>query len=156
MKSLAVAVVTFGSFAILLGRIAADADGGKAEYVGGTVAALEAKADGRIRTTDDKYFSFRVKSQDVLVPYGKINLIEYGMKADRRYVMAVLVSPMFILTKQRQHFLTIGYQDEQGGQQAMVFRIPKDKIRSLLVSLEARTGRKVQFQDDEARKAGKG
>jgi hypothetical protein len=38
----------------------------------------------------------------------------------------------------------------------MVFRVSKDDIRMLLVSLEARTGRKVEFQDDDARKAGKG
>ena len=38
----------------------------------------------------------------------------------------------------------------------MIFRIGKDDIRTMLVSLEARTGRKVEFQDDDARKAGKG
>jgi hypothetical protein len=38
----------------------------------------------------------------------------------------------------------------------MIFKVDKADIRSLLVSLEARTGRKVEFQDDDARKAGKG
>jgi hypothetical protein len=38
----------------------------------------------------------------------------------------------------------------------MVFKVDKGKIRALLVSLEARTGLKVQFQDEQARKAGKG
>jgi hypothetical protein len=38
----------------------------------------------------------------------------------------------------------------------MIFRVNKDDIRAMLVSLEARTGRKVEFQDDDARKAGKG
>jgi hypothetical protein len=38
----------------------------------------------------------------------------------------------------------------------MVFEVPKGAIRSVLVSLEAKTGRKVEFQDEEARKAGKG
>jgi hypothetical protein len=38
----------------------------------------------------------------------------------------------------------------------MIFRVSKNDIRALLVSLEARTGRKVTFQDEEARKAGKG
>ena len=40
--------------------------------------------------------------------------------------------------------------------QAMVFRVDKNGIRALLVGLEARTGQKVQYQDPEARKAGKG
>jgi hypothetical protein len=60
------------------------------------------------------------------------------------------------LAKKRSHFLTIGYSDEENRQQAMVFRVGKDDIRMMLVSLEARTGRKVEFQDDDARKAGKG
>ena len=38
----------------------------------------------------------------------------------------------------------------------MVFRVGKNNIRVMLVSLEARTGLKVEYQDEEARKAGKG
>jgi hypothetical protein len=38
----------------------------------------------------------------------------------------------------------------------MLFRVDKNSIRAALVSLEARTGLKVQYQDEEARKAGKG
>ena len=75
---------------------------------------------------------------------------------DRRYLAAVLISPLFLLAKKRQHFLTVGYSDQEDRQQAMIFKINKDDIRSTLVVLEARTGRKVEFQDDDARKSGKG
>jgi hypothetical protein len=37
-----------------------------------------------------------------------------------------------------------------------VLRVDKGDIRSVLAGLEARTGRRVEFLDDEARKAGKG
>ena len=90
------------------------------------------------------------------VPYDQINLLEYGQKVDRRYAMAVLISPVFILSKRRQHFLTVGYLDAAGKEQALIFKVDKSDIRAILVTLEARTGRRVQFQDDEARKAGKG
>jgi hypothetical protein len=70
--------------------------------------------------------------------------------------VAALLSPMFLLSKSRQHFLTVGYTDADGHQQAMVFRVAKGDVRTVLVSLEARTGVKVQYQDLEARKAGKG
>jgi len=50
----------------------------------------------------------------------------------------------------------VGFQDDNGNQQAMVFRVDKNDIRTTLVSLEARTGERVQYQDDEARMAGKG
>jgi hypothetical protein len=75
---------------------------------------------------------------------------------DRRYIAAVLISPLFLLAKKRQHFLTVGYSDEENRQQAMVFKVSKSDIRTVLVILEARTGRKVEFQDDDARKGGKG
>jgi hypothetical protein len=70
--------------------------------------------------------------------------------------MAVVISPMFLLSKSRKHFLTVGYQDESGHHQALVFRVDKNDIRATLVSLEARTGLKIQYQDEEARKAGRG
>jgi hypothetical protein len=63
---------------------------------------------------------------------------------------------MFLLSKSRQHFVTLGYTDDNGKQQAMVFQVAKRDIRAVLVALEARSGRRVQFQEEEARKAGKG
>jgi hypothetical protein len=131
-------------------------DGSSAKYVGGTVASLTADAEGALRTTDDLFLEFRCKGRQLHVPYNKVNLLEYGQNVDRRYIAAALVSPLFLLSKKRQHFLSLGYTDAEGRQQAMVFRIDKGDIRALLVSLEARTGLKVQYQDEQARKAGKG
>jgi hypothetical protein len=37
-----------------------------------------------------------------------------------------------------------------------VLQVNKDDIRPLLVSLEARTGLRIDYQDEEARKAGRG
>jgi hypothetical protein len=135
--------------------IAAD-KGGRAEYVGGTVAALSQGSDGRIETTGPAGLLFHCGKANLAISWDRINLVEYGQKVDRRYVAAVFVSPMFLLSKKRKHFLTIGYEDEKGNQQAAIFRVDKNDVRALLVGLEARTGRKVQFQDEEARKAGKG
>jgi hypothetical protein len=131
-------------------------DGAGARYVGGTVAAIAANPEGLIRTTDDLFLEYKAKGRELHVEYNKINLIEYGQNVDRRIVMAALVSPLFLLSKKRQHFLSLGYTDGEGRQQAMVFQVEKGKIRALLVALEARTGLKVQFQDEQARKAGKG
>ena len=111
---------------------------------------------GIVNAVDEQYFVFYSKKASWRVPYDKINLVEYGQKVDRRYIAAVILSPLFLFAKKRTHFLTIGYSDEENRQQAMVFRVNKDDIRMMLVSLEARTGRKVEFQDDDARKSGKG
>ena len=130
--------------------------GGRAQYIGGTVADLPSKSEGNIYTTDEEVLLFRSKQVSVRIPYDKINTIEYGQRVNRRYVAAILISPVLLLAKKRNHFLTVGYTDDQGRQQAMVFQVHKGEVRSVLVSLEAKTGRKVEFQDDEARKAGKG
>src|SRR5579863_8991508 len=130
--------------------------GGRAAYVGGTITQIPGGCQGTVQTVDDRFFVFYSGKASWRVPYEKINLVEYGEKVDRRYIAAVLISPLFLLAKKRQHFLTVGYSDEEDRQQAMIFKIGKDDIRATLVVLEARTGRKVEFQDDDARKSGKG
>jgi hypothetical protein len=128
----------------------------RAEYVGGTASTLASGNTGSIEVSDQRYLAFYTKRGQVRVAYDRVNLLEYGQKVDRRLLAAVVISPMFLLSKSRKHFLTIGYMDEDGKQQALVFRVDKGSIRSALVSLEARTGLTVQYQDEEARKAGKG
>jgi hypothetical protein len=136
--------------------LAGGGNGTRAEYVGGTILQIPAGCAGTVQAVDDRYFVFYSNKARWRIPYDKINLIEYGQKVDRRYIAAVLISPLFLLAKKRQHFLTVGYSDEENRQQAMIFKVGKDDIRTMLVSLEARTGRKVEFQDDDARKGGKG
>jgi len=143
---------------ILLCALTATAtrSGSRAEYVGGTRPDIPANNSGQIKITDDVYFEFLSKQTEVKVPYQRINLLEYGQKVDRRYIAAVVISPLFLLAKKREHFLTVGFQDDDGRQQAMVFRVDKNDVRLTLVALEARTGQQVQYQDEEARIAGKG
>jgi hypothetical protein len=129
---------------------------GRAEYVGGTADKLAIGASGAITASDKEYFAFYSKKSNVRVAYTKINLLEYGQTVSRRLDLAIVISPAFLLVKKRKHFLTVGYEDEDGHQQALVFRVDKNDIRAMLASLEARTGQKIQFQDEEARKAGRG
>ncbi|MGA8026136.1 MAG: hypothetical protein WB992_03260 [Bryobacteraceae bacterium] len=130
--------------------------GSRVEYVGGTRADIPEKKSGEIQMTDQVYFVFMSRHTEVKVPYQRINLLEYGQKVSRRYVAAVFISPLLMMAKKRQHFLTVGFQDDDGQQQAMVFCVAKNDVRLTLVALEARTGQQVQFQDEEARIAGKG
>ena len=128
----------------------------KVEYAGGTVAMLAEGSNGSADVSDEKYFAIYTGKQQLRIPYDHINLLEYGQKVNRRVLLAMAISPAFLLAKSRKHFLTVGFQDDNGKQQAMVFRVDKNGIRSTLVSLEARTGVKIQYQDEEARKAGRG
>ena len=144
----------------LLPLLQAGDDGTRVLYVGGTVAGVQNKSQGRIEMAQGDALTLSIRNNaavvQCVVPFKDVNTLEYGLHVSRRYVEAILISPMFLLAKKKSHFLTIGYTDEAGQQQAIVLQVPGGDIRALLVSLEARTGRKVEYQDEDARRAGKG
>ena len=136
--------------------LATAADGGvRAWFVGGTVATASAKASARLDLAGPDELLLRTGGSEIRVRYNRINQIEYGQTVSRRYAAAIIISPILLLSKTRKHFVTIGYSDEQSRQQALVFRVDKGDIRAVLASLEARSGRRVEYQDSEARKAGR-
>jgi hypothetical protein len=99
---------------------------------------------------------FEYKSGVLKVPYDQVDDLEYGQKAGRRVGVAIMVSPLALFSKKRKHFLTVGWKDEQDKQHAAVFELGKEVVRTTIATLEARTGKKVDYQDDEARKSGMG
>ena len=147
--------VALGCLVPLLPLAAAE-PGVKAQFVGGTVSGIAAKTSCHLDVTGADTLLFHWGATDLRIAYQKINTVEYGQNVSRRIAEAVLISPLLLLSKSRKHFVTIGYVDEQGQQQALVLRVEKGDIRSVLASLEARTGRRIEYQDSEARKAGKG
>ncbi len=144
-------------FALLvLGSALLAADSGyHAQFVGGTLAGVPPKSHAQLKLTGPDALIFECRGQILNIAYPKINALEYGQTVSRRYAAALLISPIFLFTKSRQHYVTIGYMDGEGKQQALVFKVGKGDIRSVLTSLEARSGRRVEYQDDEARKTGK-
>ena len=148
-----VAVVVFASSAELLA-----VDGDKAMYVGGTVSLPE-KAEGVLSTASPERVSFTAKQRGVApleIPYASITGLEYGQKAGRRVAVAVMISPLALFSKKRNHYLTISYKDAADKEQAGVFELGKDIVRTTLKVLEVRSGKKIEYQDDEARKSGMG
>lgn len=144
-----------GCFLLAL-PLAAAQPGIKMQFVGGTVSGIASKTNARLNLTGSNTLSFHWDNTELAIAYQKVNTVEYGQNVSRRYAAAVLISPILLLSKARRHYVTIGYVDEEGKQQALIFRVEKGDIRSVLASLEARTGRRIEYQDNEARKAGKG
>jgi len=128
----------------------------KALYVGGTLNQIKENTEGKVSATDPSVFTFTHKAGTVSVPYDHVNDLEYGQKAGRRLGLAIVVNPLLFFSKKRRHFLTVGYQDGDGKQQAAVFELGKDIVRVTLATLEARTGRKIEYEDEEARNSGRG
>jgi hypothetical protein len=128
----------------------------KTAYVGGTENQIKDGTEGSSSAKNDKTFTFEYKGGKLEVPYTEVNDLEYGQKAGRRLGLALAVSPWILLSKKRKHFLTVGWKDEQDKQHAAVFELGKSVVRTTIATLEARTGKKVEYQDDEARKSGMG
>jgi hypothetical protein len=108
-------------------------------------------------------YTLNKESKTFSIPYDRFVDIEYGQKAGRRVgaaiATAILLSPvgLFLLfSKKRKHFVTIGYKDAEDKEQVAVFELGKDLVRTTLPTLEARSGKKIEYQDEEARKASKG
>ena len=91
------------------------------------------------------------------IPYKDVNTLEYGMRTSRRYRGSGTDFADVSVGKKKTHFLTIGYTDAEGRQQAVVLRgaVRTKSGRCSCRSKRARAGC-VEFQDEEARKAGKG
>lgn len=136
--------------------IPAASTGNKVSYVGGTIAGVPGHSHAEINVANPAALSLQLKNKAISIAWDDVTTIEYGLHVDRRYIEAVLISPLFLMAKKRSHFVTIGFTDDDGQHQAVVLEVGKDDIRQLLVSLEAKSGRRVEYQDDEARKAGKG
>ena len=128
----------------------------KTEYVGGTENQIKEGTEGKSSAKDDKSFLFQYKGGALKIPYDQVDDLEYGQKAGRRLGVAIMVIPLALFSKKRKHYLTIGWKDEQDKQHAAVLELGKSVIRTTIATLEARTGKKVDYQDDEARKSGMG
>lgn len=141
-------------------------DGDKAAYVGGTyLPYVGAKDDieGTLDTAREDALVLAPKKLDALrIPYDKVIDLEYGQKAGRRVGMAVglaFVNPIGLATlfsKKRKHYLTIGYVGETGKDQVAVLELGKDIVRTTLAIVETRSGKPIEYQDEEAKKSSRG
>jgi hypothetical protein len=124
--------------------------------VGGTEKQVGEGSEGSPSTGNEKEFVFEYDGGQLIIPYSQVNDLEYGQQAARRVGLAVATAGLSALAKRRRHFLTIGWKDEQDTQHAAVFELGRSIVRSTIVSLETKTGKKIDYQDDAARKSGMG
>jgi hypothetical protein len=165
MKRFTAAVVCLS---FLTSSIAFATDSRGAAYFGGTVAKFNGSKDpveGKLDTTNEETLVFTAadklyKDEVVAIPYKQIIDLEYGQKAGRRVGAAVattvLLGPIGVLalfSKKRNHYLTVGFTDDAGKDQVAVLELGKDIVRATLPIVETRSGKKIVYQDDEAKKS---
>jgi hypothetical protein len=157
VSSALVAVLLFHSFAF------AGLDSKKAQYVGGTLIQVKEGVEGKLDASDSTHLVFSPdKGGNYSLRYDTVTDLAYGQHAGRRVgaTVALGVTTMgigalpILFSKKRRHYLTINFKNDEGKDQAVVFELGKDLTRSMLATLQARTGKKVEYEDEEARKSG--
>lgn len=146
--------------------------GNQAAYQGGTAKdkdfpGAKKEVEGYLDSSSESDLRFECKlnkrNMVYSIPYKQFLDIEYGQKAGRRVgasiATAVLISPVglfMLFSKKRKHFITIGYTDASGKEQVAVFELGKNIVRTTLPILEARSGKRITCQDEEAKKSSRG
>ena len=125
--------------------------GDEAMYVGGTVADIPDNTKGSFDLSRESEAVFTSKKGSFSVPYSSITSLEYGQKAGRRVGVALAVNPLFLFSKKRRHFLTIGFKDSAGKPQGAVLELAKGTVRPVVTALEAKTGKQVEYESEAAR-----
>lgn len=120
-------------------------------YVGGTIPGLPEATEGSGDLRDAENFKFSSDKGSFAIPYRNITSLEYGQKAGRRLGVALVITVWALFSKKRKHFLTIGFNDIHDKPQGVVLEIAKGRAKTFIAIIEARSGKKVEYESEEAR-----
>lgn len=145
--------------ALIQTTLTAGVAGDKAAYRGGTIPLKEG-TEAKFSLVGNQFtFQPGNKKNSYTIPYEKIQTVEYGQKAGRRIGAAValtaLVTPLglfALMSKKRRHMVTLTWVNADGKTDAAVFEFGKDSIRAALNSFEARSGKQIEYESEDAKK----
>lgn len=127
----------------------------RAEYMQAT-AAGQKKAAPSIKgsllfNAEEKTVAFvdQKGSPAFSVKYDSIKNILYEETSTPRYAEAVLISPLFIFSRSKKHFITIQYTDTDGTGRFVIFHMDKKNVREAVATAEAQTGKKVEHVEEK-------
>lgn len=90
------------------------------------------------------------KNQTVVsISYARIRSMLYEETAKPRYAEGILLSPFFLFTKTKKHFLTIQYTEEAGNGKFSVFHTDKSNARDITNTAEADTGITMERSEEK-------
>ncbi|MFN0172916.1 MAG: hypothetical protein ACKV22_41590 [Bryobacteraceae bacterium] len=145
------------SLAMFTTNMSAGIDSDKAAYRGGTLP-IKIGTEAKVDLTYPASLVFQVKNSPVVIPYEKVQSIEYGQKAGRRIGAAVgwtiVAGPLGLLalaSKKRKHMVSVMWAGANSKSEAAVFEFGKDAIRPALLVLETRTGKQIEYESEEAK-----
>ena len=83
------------------------------------------------------------------IKYVSIKSLLYEKTSTPRYAEAILISPLFLLSHSKKHFLTIQYTDDAGAGQFVIVHMDKKYAREVVAAAEAQTGKKVEQVEEK-------
>ena len=83
------------------------------------------------------------------VSYDSIVSLLYEQAAKPRYTEAILISPLFLLSHAKKHFLTIQYTDSAGASQFVIVHLDKKNAREAIAAAESQTGKAVEQVEEK-------
>ena len=84
----------------------------------------------------------------ISIPDDKIKSMLYEKTSKPRYAEAILISPFFLFTHSKKHFLTIQYTDADGQGKFAMIHLDKGNARDAVAAAEAETGKKVERAEE--------
>jgi hypothetical protein len=152
MRSRRSFVLTVAALSAFGTRSFAAVRGDEVMYVGGTITDIPDRTEGRLDLSSTTEAVFGSRKGSFTLAYAKITSLEYGQKAGRRVGVALVVNPLFLFSKKRKHYLTVGFTDAEGQPQGAVLEVGKKRVRAVLDLLETRSGKQVEYESEEAKK----
>ncbi len=140
--------LSVGAASVVVGAVRGD----DVRYVGGTIVEIPQDTEGSLLINPEKGLMFECKKGSFEIPFDRVTSLEYGQKAGRRIGVAIMVNPVFLLSKKRKHFLTLGYKDSKDQNQGVVLELAKGLPAKVITIVEARSGVKCDYESEEARK----
>jgi hypothetical protein len=90
------------------------------------------------------------KNQPVVtVPYDKVKTLLYEKTSRPRYAEAILLSPFFLFSKTKKHFLTVQYTDSSGTGKFFMIHMDKSNAMDIVNTAEAETGKSVERTEEK-------
>ncbi len=83
------------------------------------------------------------------VKYDAISSILYEQTSTPRYAAAIIISPLFLLSREKKHFLTFHYSEVGGASQFAIVRLDKSNAREAVAAAEAQTGTAVERVEEK-------
>lgn len=96
--------------------------------------SLEVREDSLVAVTRGK------NPQTVRIEYSEVTSMEYERSAHRRWKTAVLISPLFLLSKGKKHWFAVLQGDDE-----TVFQLSKANYAKILSAVESNSGLEVKM-----------